>query len=238
MGSRNSFQGSCSQGHPGVTDRGGEFTTIEFADYYDAESVHRQHTVPYSPQQNGIIEHQNGMVVAAPNSMLKGKGLPGWFWGEAVNTAVYVLNRCLTKSVDGMTPFEVWHGRKSTVHHLRTFGCIVCVWNTMPHLKELQNHGRKMIFVGYESDSKVYRAYDPITKHVHVTHDVVFDEQAQWDRGSGSDNSKSGSGNDIITMEYTTMGRAAPMANGRDEASIEESPLSVGAGDAEVDNNV
>jgi hypothetical protein len=28
--------------------------------------------------------------------MLKAKGLPGWFWSEAVNTVVYVLNRCLT----------------------------------------------------------------------------------------------------------------------------------------------
>jgi hypothetical protein len=36
-----------------------------------------------------------------------------------------------------------------------------------------------MIFVGYESDCKAYRVYDPITKHVHVTCDIVFDEQAQ-----------------------------------------------------------
>jgi hypothetical protein len=41
--------------------------------------------------------------VATVRSMLKAKGLPRWFCGEAVNTAVYVLNRCLMKSVDGMT---------------------------------------------------------------------------------------------------------------------------------------
>jgi hypothetical protein len=37
---------------------------------------------------------------------LKAKGLPGWFWSEVVNATVYVLNRCPTKGVDGMTPFE------------------------------------------------------------------------------------------------------------------------------------
>jgi hypothetical protein len=95
-----------------------------------------------------------------------------------VNTTVYVLNRCPTKSVDGMTPFEAWHGRKPAVHHLRTFGCIVYVRNTTPHLKKLEDHGRKMIFVGYESSSMAYRVYDPITKHVHVTCDMVFNEQA------------------------------------------------------------
>jgi hypothetical protein len=33
-----------------------------------------------------------------------------------------------------------------------------------------------MIFVGYESGSKTCRVYDPITKHVHVTRDMIFDE--------------------------------------------------------------
>jgi len=73
--------------------------------------------------------------------MLKAKGLPGWFWGEAVNTAVYVLNRCPTKSVEGMTPFEAWYGKKPAVHHRKTFGCIVYVRNTAPHLKKLEDHG-------------------------------------------------------------------------------------------------
>jgi hypothetical protein len=220
------------------TDRGGEFTATEFTDYYAAEGVHRHHTTPYSPQQNGIVEHQNGTVVATTRSMLKAKGLPGWFWGEAVNATMYVLNRCPTKSVDGMTPFEAWHGRKSTVHHLRTFRCIVYVWNTTPHLKKLENRGRKMIFVGYESDSKAYRAYDPITKRVHVTRDMVFDEHAQWDWGSGGDDGKAGSGDDVFTVEYTTTGPAAPIADGADEAPTEESSLPAGASDTEVDDDV
>jgi hypothetical protein len=62
------------------------------------------------------------------------------------------------------------------MHHLRTFGCIVYVQNMMLHLKKLEDRGRKMIFVGYESGSMAYCAYDPITKRVHVTRDVVFVE--------------------------------------------------------------
>jgi hypothetical protein len=192
---------------------------------------------PYSPQQISTIEHQNGIVVATARSMLKAKGLHGWFWGEAVNTAVYVLNRCLTKTVDVMTLFEAWNGRMSAVHHLRTFGCIVYMWNTTPHLKKLEDRGHKMIFVGYESGSKVYSAYDPTMKRVHVTCDMVFDEQAQWDSGSGSDDSKPGSGDDVFTTEYTTTGLIAPTADGTDEVLTEKSPLPARAGDAEVDND-
>jgi transposase InsO family protein len=58
-------------------DRGGEFIAIEFMVYCAAEDVDHQHTVPYNPQQNDIIEHQNGTVVATVKSMLKAKGLPG-----------------------------------------------------------------------------------------------------------------------------------------------------------------
>jgi transposase InsO family protein len=158
------------------TDRGGEFTATEFVDYCAAEGMHHQHMMPYSPQQNGVVVRQNGTAVATARSMLKVKDPPEWFWGEAVNTTVYVLNRCPTKSVDGMTPFEAWHERKPVVHHLRTFGCIVYVRNTMPHLKKLEDRGHKMIFVSYESGSKAYRAYDPTTKHVRVTPEVVFDK--------------------------------------------------------------
>jgi hypothetical protein len=40
--------------------------------------------------RGGELKHK---VVAMARSMMESKGLPGKFWGEAVNTAVYLLNR-------------------------------------------------------------------------------------------------------------------------------------------------
>jgi hypothetical protein len=34
-----------------------------------------------------------------------------------------------------------------------------------------------MIFVGYESGSAAYKCYNPVTKRVHISMDVVFDEE-------------------------------------------------------------
>jgi hypothetical protein len=48
--------------------------------------------------------------------------------------------------------------------------------------------------------------------------------------GSGGDN--------VFMVEYTTMGSAALMVDGADEAPIEESPLPARAGDTEVDDDV
>jgi hypothetical protein len=38
--------------------------------------------------------------------------------------AVYILNRSLTKALNGITPYDAWHGRKPAVSHLRVFGCL------------------------------------------------------------------------------------------------------------------
>jgi hypothetical protein len=160
------------------TDRGGEFTSLDFSKHCVETGVRRQLTAPYSAQQNGMVERRNQMIVATTWSMMKAKGLLGYFWGEAISTAVYLLNRSPTRSVEGMMPYEAWTGMKSTVSHLHTLGCVVYVKNIMPHLKKLDDCSTKMVFVSYEDGSKAYRAYDPRTGSVHITHNAEFNELA------------------------------------------------------------
>jgi hypothetical protein len=109
--------------------RGDEFNSEEFTEH----CVRWQLTVLYTRQQNDVVEQRNQSVVGMTRSMLKSKGLPSIFWAEAVATIVYVLNRSPTKGVFGKTPFEVWHGKRSTVHHVRSFGCVAYAKNTSPN---------------------------------------------------------------------------------------------------------
>jgi hypothetical protein len=46
--------------------------------------------------------------------------------------------------------------------------------------EKLDDRSCRTIFVGYEAGSKAYRLYDPSTRRVHVSRDVIFDEAAQW----------------------------------------------------------
>jgi hypothetical protein len=64
-------------------------------------------------------------VLGIAHSMLKSMSMPSYFWGDAVITAVFILNRSSTQSMEGKTPYEVWHGEKPSMHYLRTFGCVV-----------------------------------------------------------------------------------------------------------------
>jgi hypothetical protein len=97
-----------------------------------------------------------------------------------VLTAAFILNCSFTRSVDGMTPHEAWYGRKPDVRFLRIFGCVGHVKVAGPHLRKLDDRSTPMVFIGYEIGSKAYRMYDPATKRLHVSRDVVFDEEARW----------------------------------------------------------
>jgi transposase InsO family protein len=88
------------------TDNGGEFMVAEFASYYTDDGVRRHYSTPYNPQQNGIVERRNQTVVGMAHALLKRRGMPAAFLGEAVVTAVYILNCSPTKALNGRTPYE------------------------------------------------------------------------------------------------------------------------------------
>jgi hypothetical protein len=112
--------------------------------------------------------------------MMKAMSMPSWFWGEAVLTAVFILNRSPTQSVEGRTPYEVWHGMKPSVDYFRTFGCVVHVKQGNKCLGKLEDWSTMMVFIGYEPGSKAWRFYNPVTRRVHVSRDAVFEEDRAW----------------------------------------------------------
>ena len=97
------------------TDNGGEYTSNKFEDYLKAEGVRHERTVPKTPEQNGVAERLNQTLVETTRSLLIDSKLPHKFWAEALATAAYIRNRCPTKAVDDMTPFEAWTNMKPTV---------------------------------------------------------------------------------------------------------------------------
>nr|GEV90615.1 retrovirus-related Pol polyprotein from transposon TNT 1-94 [Tanacetum cinerariifolium] len=109
------------------SNRGGEFLSKEFNKFCEENGIRKFLTAPYSSQQNGMVERKNKTIIIMVRSMLKTKKMPKEFWAEAVDCAIYLLNRCLSKSLDNKTLQEAWNGLKPTVSHLRVFGSIVKV---------------------------------------------------------------------------------------------------------------
>jgi hypothetical protein len=154
-----------------------------------------------------MVERRNQTIVGMARSMLKAKGVPATFWGEAVSMAVFILNRSLTKSLKGMTPFEAWHGRKPDVSFLRTFGCVGHVKETRSGLAKLADRSTPMVLLGYEAGSKAYRLYDPCARRVCISRDVVFDEKKGWrweERGDGEGSSESTTSSSFTIEHWVT----------------------------------
>ena len=104
------------------TDRGQEY--IVGTNFYEQHGIQHQLTTRYTPQQNGVAERKNRTIMDMVRCMLKAKQMSKEFWAEPVATAVYILNRCPTKSVQDKTPKEAWSRRRPSIRHLRVFGCI------------------------------------------------------------------------------------------------------------------
>ncbi|CAL9010602.1 unnamed protein product, partial [Prunus brigantina] len=162
------------------SDRGGEFLSGEFNRFCEESGIQRQLTVAYSPQQNGVAERKNRTVVEMAKSMLHEKGVPYEFWAEAINTTVYLLNRCPTKALNKVTPFEAYTGRKPGIAHLKIFGspCHMLIPSALRH--KLEENSHKCIFVGYGLCEKGYRLFDPSTRKVILSRDVKFYEDGLW----------------------------------------------------------
>ena len=98
------------------------------------------------------------------------------FWAEAVCTAVMIRNRSPTVSVGNMTPYECFYGRKPDVSHFKVFGCKAYMHVPKENRKKWDSKTKKCIFVGYSITSKGYRLYDPVSRKISVSRDVLFDE--------------------------------------------------------------
>lgn len=162
------------------TDRGGEFTSKQFNSNCEKAGITRQLTAPYSSQQNGVVERRNRIVVKMARSLLKERKLPSMFWAEDVRHSVYLLNRLPTRSISGVTPHESWPKIKSNLSHVRVFGCLAYKKLPKVGVTKLSDKSKAVINLAKEPGSKAYGIYDPVNKSVHVSRDMVFEEEKGW----------------------------------------------------------
>ena len=93
---------------------------------------------------------------------------------------MYIMNRTPTAAIHDITPEQQFTGTKPDVSHLKVFGCIAYVHVPDELRTKLDPKAKKCIFVGYSLEQKGYRCYNPDTREICVSRDVVFDELKSW----------------------------------------------------------
>eukprot|EP00253_Pinus_taeda_P019110 PITA_19110 len=159
------------------SDNGGEFISGEFKDFCSAEGIRRELIAPHNPQQNGVAERKNRMIVGATRVILHDQSLPLHFWVEACNTSVYLQNCCPHKVLGMSTPEEDYSGKRLDISHLRIFGSPIYMHVTKDARKKLEPTTEVGIFVGYTDTPHNYRVYFPDSRKIFVRRDIKFQEE-------------------------------------------------------------
>jgi transposase InsO family protein len=157
-------------------DKGGEYMSNAFHKFLSQSGIGRRHSTRNRPQQNGVAERANRTIDEHTTSLLSQANLPASFKADAVAAYIYVRNRCSNAS-GAKTPFERFYGKKPDVSHLRIFGCTSYVHVQRDKRTGIGAHMEKCIFIGYPSDYKAWRLYNPATCKVVIAERAEFDER-------------------------------------------------------------
>jgi len=159
---------------------------------------------PYTHHRNGVSERMIQTITEKARSMMIDSQAPLVFWGEAVNTAVYLhqrtSNQGLTKRNDRngyqvpySTPYEILQAfgkpshdndgneilSKAPLHHLRQFGCYASRLIPEPQRDgKFSPRSKPCMKVGYiHNSTTLWRIWDPAFRMVRSQSDAIFDQE-------------------------------------------------------------
>ena len=129
---------------------------------------------PGTLQHYGVSERRNRTLLDMVRSMMSLTDLPLSFWGYALETAAFTLNRAPSKSVE-TTPYELWFGKKPKLSFLKVWGCDAYVKKLQPD--KLEPKSEKCVFIGYPKETIGYTFYHRSEGKIFVAKNGSFLEK-------------------------------------------------------------
>ncbi|KAL0641846.1 hypothetical protein Bca4012_102697 [Brassica carinata] len=208
------------------SDNGGEYISNAFKSHLAKHGIVHQTSCPYTPQQNGVAERKNRHLMEVARSMMFHTNVPKRFWGDAVQTACYLINRVPTKILKNLSPFEVLNKSKPFIDHLRVFGCVCYVMTPGEQRNKLEAKSTKAMFIGYSITQKGYKCYDPEARRVMVSREVKFIEskgyyeEKEWENLKDLSQAPSDRATTLrVLLEKLGIGLSQDQESGRRESS-------------------
>ena len=175
------------------SDKGGEYygrydktghNLRPFAKYLQECAIDAQYMMSGIPQQNGIAEMRNCILLDIVRCMLVNSSLPEFLWSEALKTVAYILNQVPIKYVP-KTPYELWSQKKPNLCHFHVWGYKVEVRPYNPQSKKLDPKTIGGYFIGYCVGSRGFRFYYPsqTTKVIESNRAIYFENDTGISQG-------------------------------------------------------
>ena len=143
-----------------------EYFNQDLITYLQKEGILHHSSCVDTPQQNGVVERKNQHLLDVARSLLFQMKVPKIYWGEAILTAAYLINRMPSRVLEYQSPmsnlstlFPNFQGFGSLPSKI--FGC-VCHVNIHSHLQgKFDPRAIKCLFLGHSSTQKGYKCYPP-----------------------------------------------------------------------------
>nr|GEX30471.1 integrase, catalytic region, zinc finger, CCHC-type, peptidase aspartic, catalytic [Tanacetum cinerariifolium] len=125
---------TCAMGK----NNGTEFVYQTLREYYEQVGISYETSVARSPQQNGVAERRNRMLIEVARTMLIYARDPLFLWAEAVATACFTLNHSIIHLHHDKTPYELLHDKLPNLSYFYVFGALCYPTNDSKNLGKLQ----------------------------------------------------------------------------------------------------
>ncbi|KAL4580545.1 hypothetical protein LXL04_016743 [Taraxacum kok-saghyz] len=157
------------------SDNGTEFLNKKMDLFCNDNGIIHQTSCVNTPQQNGVVERKHRHILNVARSLVFQSGMPLKYWGDAVLTSVFLINRTPTSLLNGKSPFELVYQRSPNFDNLRVFGCL-CFSTKLNEKDKFAARAEKCIFLGYSLEQKGYKLLSLDSNSVFVSRDVKFYE--------------------------------------------------------------
>ena len=125
--------------------------------------------------RNGVSERRNRTLLEIVRSMMSLTDLPLSFWGYALDTVAFTLNRAPSKSVE-TTLYDLWYGKRPKLSFLKVWGCDAYVKKLQP--EKLEPKAEKCVFIGYPKETVGYTFYLKTEGKVFVAKNELFSRRS------------------------------------------------------------
>jgi len=157
------------------SDNAREYFSASFSSYLSSQGILHQSSCPHTPQQNGVAERKHRHLIETARTLLLHTHVPLKFWGEAILTACYLINRMPSSVLQNQVPHSILFPHEHIFSlPLRVFGCTCFVHDLTPGKDKLTARSVKCVFLGYTRFQKGYRCYSPTLNRFFVSADVTF----------------------------------------------------------------
>lgn len=132
---------------PLYSDNGGEYIALK--PFLSEHGISHLSSPPHTPKHNGYSEQRHLHIVETGLALLSHASIPTIFWTYAFTTAVYLINRMPTPTLNMSSPYESIFHKSPNFSKLKVFGCLCYPWLSPYTYHKLDSKSQPCVFLGY-----------------------------------------------------------------------------------------